>query len=80
MIPMFFVLRVFLWYLRQIDELHRRIQLEGLAFAFAATALTTFSYGFLQTVGFPDLSWFIVWPVMSLFWGIGHSLATRRYR
>jgi hypothetical protein len=54
--------------------------LEGLAFAFAATGLTTFSYGFLQTVGFPNLSWFIVWPVMSLFWGVGHAMAKRRFR
>jgi hypothetical protein len=80
LIPMFFLMRVYLWYLRQIDELQRQIQLEGLGFAFAGTALTTFGYGFLQTVGFPEVSWFMVWPIMSLFWGVGHSIAARRYR
>lgn len=80
MIPMFFLLRVYVRYLRQIDELQRQILLEGLGFAFAGTALTTLGYGSLQAVGFPELSWFLVWPIMSVLWGIGHSIAARRYR
>ena len=39
--------------LRRMDEMHLRIQLEALGFAFAASALLTFSYGFLENVGFP---------------------------
>jgi hypothetical protein len=80
MVPMFFLLWVYLWYLRHIDELQRQIQLEGLGFAFAGTALITFGYGFLQTVGFPDVSWFMVWPIMGALWGIGHGIAARRFR
>jgi hypothetical protein len=80
MIPMFFLLRVYVRYLRQIDELQRQILLEGLGFAFAGTALITLGYGSLQAVGFPELSWFLVWPIMSVLWGIGHSIAARRYR
>ena len=64
----------------EMDELQRRIQLEGLAFGFGGTAIVTFSYGFLENVGFPQLSMFVVWPVMAALWILGLRLATRRYR
>ncbi|MND49030.1 hypothetical protein D3C80_399680 [compost metagenome] len=43
---------------RSSDELQHRIQLEALSLAFAGTALVTFSYGFLENVGYPKLSMF----------------------
>ncbi|VVP66289.1 hypothetical protein PS918_00338 [Pseudomonas fluorescens] len=66
--------------LRTLDEMHLRIQFEALGFAFAASALLTFSYGFLENVGFPHISWTCVWPVMGLMWIIGLALARRRYQ
>ena len=63
----------------RLDELQRRIQFEAIAFAFAGTALLTFSYGFVENVGFPHLSWFFVWPIMAILWIIGLGIATRRY-
>jgi hypothetical protein len=66
--------------LRRMDEMHLRIQLEALGFAFAASALLTFSYGFLENVGFPHISWLCVWPVMGLMWIIGLQIARRRYQ
>lgn len=66
--------------LRLMDEMHLRIQFEALGFAFAASALLTFSYGFLENVGFPHLSWLMVWPVMGLMWIIGLAVARRRYQ
>ncbi|MFJ3371644.1 hypothetical protein [Pseudomonas sp. NPDC086251] len=66
--------------LRRMDEMHLRIQFEALGFAFAASALLTFSYGFLENVGFPHLSWLMVWPVMGLMWIIGLMVARRRYQ
>jgi hypothetical protein len=66
--------------MRTLDEMHLRIQFEALGFAFAASALLTFSYGFLENVGFPHISWICVWPVMGLMWIIGLALARRRYR
>ncbi|MBN3723362.1 hypothetical protein [Burkholderia sp. Ac-20379] len=66
--------------LRNVDELVRRIQLEALAIAFAGTALLTFSYGFLENVGFPKLSLFVVWPVMGALWIVSSILCARRYR
>src|SRR5262245_9904943 len=43
-------------YCRAMDELQLRIQLESLAFGFALTAVATFTYGFLQNAGLPDVS------------------------
>lgn len=65
--------------LRRVDELQRKIQFEAMGLAFAATAITSFSYGFLENVGFPKLSMFAVWPLMAGFWIIGHIISTRRY-
>lgn len=66
--------------LRRLDEMHLRIQLEALGFAFAASALLTFSYGFLENVGAPHLPWLWVWPVMGLMWIVGLRIARRRYQ
>ena len=66
--------------LESMDELQRRIQLESLAFGFAAAAVATFTYGFLQNAGLPDVSWVWVWPVMAVCWIVGQLVARRRYR
>ena len=66
--------------LRRMDELQRRIQLEALGFSFAGTAILTFSYGFLEGLGYPRLSMFAVWPILAVLWCIGLALARRRYR
>ncbi len=65
--------------LHRMDELQRRMQLEALAFAFAGTALVTFSYGFMENAGFPRISMFAVWPLMGALWTIGLVLGRRRY-
>ncbi|MDR5816945.1 MULTISPECIES: hypothetical protein [unclassified Caballeronia] len=75
-----FICWVVLRQLRRVDELFRRVQLEALAIAFAGTALITFSYGFLEGVGFPKLSLFVVWPVMAVLWILGSVFSARRYR
>ncbi|MDQ8953389.1 hypothetical protein RFH42_10500 [Acinetobacter rudis] len=64
----------------QLDELQRQIQLYALAFAFTGTALTTFSYGFLENIGFPHFPIFMVWPVMATLWGVGVAIGIWRYR
>lgn len=38
---------------RGLDELHRRIHLEGLSLSFPASLLIIFTYGFLQNAGLP---------------------------
>lgn len=66
--------------LRRMDELQLRIQLEALGFSFAGTAILTFSYGFLEGLGYPRLSMFTVWPILATPWIVGLVLARRRYR
>lgn len=80
MAPVVFALLAFVRYFGRMDELQRRVQLEALAFAFGGTALITFGYGFLQVVGFPQVSWFFVWPIMAALWIVGKVLADRRYK
>ncbi len=66
--------------LRRLDELQQRVQFEAFALAFAGTAFITFSYGFLEGLGYPRLSMFVVWPLMAALWMLGLLLAARRYR
>lgn len=80
MIPGLVLCWFFLRVIRRVDEMHRRIQLEAIAFSFVATALVTFGYGFLENVGFPRVSAFIVLPLMCGFWVAGVFLVERRYR
>ncbi len=67
-------------YMRSVDELRQRINLEALAIAFGATAAITFGYGFLEHVGLPHINWWWVWPVMGASWILGSKYAERRYR
>ncbi|MFC5547197.1 hypothetical protein [Massilia aerilata] len=50
----------------RIDEYQRMRMLENLAIATAITGAVTFTYGFMETAGFPKLSMFYVWIVMGL--------------
>lgn len=56
-IPIGFALRAYLIYLNGMDELQRRIQMNGVAFGAGATGMVTMTYGFLENAGFPTLSW-----------------------
>jgi hypothetical protein len=52
----------------RIDEYQRLRLLESVALAGAITGAVTFSYGFLETAGFPKVSMFSVWIVMGASW------------
>jgi hypothetical protein len=67
-------------FLRDLDELQRKIHMDALAFGFTLSAVLTLSYGFLQNAGLPDLSWTFVWPVMAFSWILGLFLSRRRYQ
>ena len=66
--------------LARLDEMQHKIQLQAFALAFVGTALITFSYGFLENIGFPSLSMFFVWPLMAMLWGLGVAIGSWRYR
>ncbi len=65
--------------LGRLDEVQKRMQMQAIGFALAATALATFGYGFFEGVGFPQMSAVLVLPLIVAFWGIGlFGLALRQ--
>jgi hypothetical protein len=66
-LPVILVIWVIIRQFIRFDELQRKIQLQALAISFLGTAFLTFSYGFLENIGFPKLTMFIVWPMMGTF-------------
>jgi hypothetical protein len=62
------------------DELEQRIQLIGLAVAFLGTLLFTFSWGFLEGIGFERLTGFATFAMLVGFYGLGRLAAQRRYQ
>ena len=78
-IPICFALLAFIRALGRMDELQRRIQLNAISFGFGATAIITFTYGFLELVGFPTISYIWVLPLMVVLWGVGAAVAAQRY-
>jgi hypothetical protein len=78
---------VFLWveiaYLRQLDELHRRVQLEALAIAFPLAILLVFTVGSLERAGI-EIQGFErprdLWPLVAIPYPIGLVIAWRWYR
>ena len=64
------MIRAIARHVARIDEYQRLRMLESVALAFSITAAVTFSYGFLETAGFPKLSMFTVWIVMGASWGL----------
>ncbi len=73
-------LLAYLRFLRQADELLRRIQLEGLALGFAVGLIFTLGYQLLERVGAPSLPAGVTAVVMLVAWAGGEIAATMRYR
>lgn len=79
-IPSAFAMWAAIRFFRGLDELQRRIQFEGVAFAFLGTCLISLTWGFLQNAGLPraDVIW--VPPLLIMLWGLGLGVASRRYQ
>ncbi len=70
--PVFLLVWVIARHFARIDEFVRLRSLESLSLAAAVTAGLSFTYGFLESAGFPKISMFWVWGVMGTVWG-GHA-------
>ncbi len=79
-IPTAFVILAIMRMLIDSDELQQRIQLFATAFSAALTGFITFSYGFLENVGFPKFSTFLIFPMLVAFWGISLAYFSRKYQ
>src|SRR6266567_1742020 len=66
--------------LGRLDEMQKRIQVQAVGFSSVATALVTFTYGFLEGVGLPHLNWTFVLPMIAVLWGIGTAVFTWMHR
>ena len=71
-------------YMRNLDELQRRIQLEALAIAFPVVLLLLMTLGLLQVAGVAisqeDWSYRHIWFIALLAYVVGVKTAERRYR
>lgn len=83
-LPLVLMVRVALRYLREIDELQRRIETESIGIASLLVSLLYFAAGLLQLakVVSIDAGAAMIWvfPLLMLCYGIAKFLAVRRYR
>ena len=79
-LPVFFVIVSLMRMIRDCDELQQRVQLLAISLSAALTGLITFSYGFLENVGFPKFPTFFVFPILIMIWGIGLAFFSKRYQ
>ncbi|HNZ13653.1 MAG TPA: hypothetical protein PKL11_08350 [Anaerolineaceae bacterium] len=78
-VPIFFALLAFVNYFQTMDELQKRIQLYALALSVGGTAMIAMTYGLLELVGAPHLSWVWIFPLIVGLWGLGFYIASRRF-
>ena len=64
------MIRTMVRHFARIDEYQRQRLLETIALSAAITGAVTFTYGFLETAGFPRLSMFSVWIIMGGSWAL----------
>lgn len=79
-IPVAFVILAMLRALKDGDELQQRVQLMATALSAALTGFITFSYGFLENIGFPKFPTFFVFPMLIMIWGLSLGYFSRRYQ
>ncbi|MEN9867223.1 MAG: hypothetical protein RL748_2813 [Pseudomonadota bacterium] len=70
MLGMLLVLWAVVRQFNRVDEYIRLYILENVTLGAAITAAWTFSYGFLENVGFPKLSMFVIWGSLFGLWGL----------
>ncbi|MCE7032360.1 hypothetical protein LY625_06950 [Lysobacter sp. GX 14042] len=82
-LPVGLVLRAVLRYVRDEDELQRRIDSEAIAIAALVVGLGTFSLGMLAAADVLTVSgdwWLWILPAMFAVFGLAKFAAVRRYR
>jgi len=79
-VPVVFVILAVMRLLIDSDEMQQRVQLLATSFSAAVTGLITFSYGFLENVGFPKFPTFFIFPMLIAIWGISLGYFSRKYQ
>ena len=83
-VPVAFVLRSMVQFIRGVDELQQRIELEAICIAAALVSFAYMTGGFLQTARVIDVpagvAMLWVFPLVCGTYGIAKSVVARRYR
>ncbi len=83
-VPIAFALRAIMRYVRNVDEMQQRIELESIAFATALVTLVYLAGGFLQLARVIDLqagvAMAMVFPLVCGVYGIAKLVVARRFR
>ena len=83
-VPIFFVFHAFLGYVRAVDELKRRIELEAVGIGAMIVCLVYFPLSLLQLAKVIDVpagpAMLYVFPLMCLGYAVGKFITMRRYR
>lgn len=78
------MLRAMIRYIRDVDEMQQRIELQAISFATGLVSLVYFSGGLLQTAHVLDIpaSVAMIWvfPLVCLTYGLAKVVVARRYR
>lgn len=69
-IPVLGALWAIVRHFKRMDEYIRVWTLEVIAIAGGITAIFSITYGFLEGVGFPRLTMFVIWGVFMGSWGV----------
>ena len=64
----------------KLDELERRVLLEGMAVSFVITLILVMSMGLLGLAGVPQLNGLYIGMVMAVLWLVGKLWVTGRYQ
>ena len=81
--PFLFFVHRFIAHLRNLDELHRRVHFEALAFAFPVAMLFLMTLGLLERshlLAAENWSYRHVWYYLPFLYLIGIAISRRRYR
>jgi hypothetical protein len=80
-IPALVMMRVYLTFVRQMDEFNRRIQSEAWLISAGLVGFGTFTYSFLEEwAHFPRLDLVWVFPALIAMWGLATFFVKRRYQ
>jgi len=67
--------------MRRLDEFQKRVHFEAVVFAFLATGIAVFIYGYLEKAqAVAPLNMELVWGFMTLFYAAGYFIAANHYK
>jgi hypothetical protein len=79
-LPIILSVKAVLAFSRTWDELEKQQAMEGTLIAFFIVGMGTFTYGFLEGVGFPPLETVWIFPMLIFSQGLGRMIVRWKYQ